>query len=230
MVAQTFQPLVDATKPCVAGAGTLQTSSQPTALVGAQLAEGLVSPSEQSQQPLSIGPSIAQATGLSCQASEPAASGLALDATASSQSRVPGRCLYVQLWEYLRSLVWPPNPHPRNAVISCDSADSGYWNFGVRLSDHAALTSVTKALPHVAAHLNALLRQVWPQESWNALCVSHNAFSSPHRDSPPQTLQAHIISPSGSGITSKGVSGWRTPRATRQSSSQSLKNPCWAKW
>ena len=23
----------------------------------------------------------------------------------------------------------------------------------------------------------------WPQESWNALCVSRNAFSNPHRDS-----------------------------------------------
>ena len=34
MVAQTLEPLVDATKPCVAGAGTLQTRSQPTAQKG----------------------------------------------------------------------------------------------------------------------------------------------------------------------------------------------------
>ena len=84
---------------------------------------------------------------------------------------------------YLRGLDLPMTPQPRNAVVSCDAANSGYWNFGVTISDHSRLTAVTLTCPEAIRRLNAFLKPLWPEGSWNAVCVSRNAFSNPHRDS-----------------------------------------------
>ena len=57
-----------------------------------------------------------------------------LQSTQVPDDRVPGRCLCTRL-----DLAWPLTPHPRNAVISCDTTDSGYWNFGVKISSMISL-------------------------------------------------------------------------------------------
>ena len=104
------------------------------------------------------------------------------EATSGRGPPEPG-CRFMDIWAYLRGLKLPASCHPRSSVISCDDTSSGYWNFGVTISDHARLTAVTMALPEAVKRLNAFLAELWPQEAWNAICVSRNAFSHPHRDS-----------------------------------------------
>ena len=38
------------------------------------------------------------------------------------------------------------------------------------------------SLRSLVQELNLLLRQCWPQGTWNTICVSHNCFSAPHQD------------------------------------------------
>ncbi|CAE7223898.1 unnamed protein product [Symbiodinium sp. CCMP2592] len=84
--------------------------------------------------------------------------------------------------QLLQSAQWPESPHARPAVTDHLHTNSGYWNFGVRISDKSSLTNVTQQLRSVVIELNALLRQLWPTDTWNTICISHNCFSAPHRD------------------------------------------------
>ena len=85
----------------------------------------------------------------------------------------------------LRLLSEAPSPSSQGArpqVTSSDNKQSGYWNLGVRVSDRSSLTAVTRSLRSVVQELNLLLRQCWPQGTWNTICVSRNCFSAPHQD------------------------------------------------
>ena len=77
---------------------------------------------------------------------------------------------------------WPSSQGARPRVTSSDHKQSGYWNLGVRVSDRSSLTAVTRSLRSVVQELNLLLRQCWPQGTWNTICVSRNCFSAPHQD------------------------------------------------
>ena len=77
---------------------------------------------------------------------------------------------------------WPSSQRARPQVANLEHQLSGYWNFGVRVSDKLCLTAVTMSLRSVVQELNLLLRQCWPQGTWNTICVSHNCFSAPHQD------------------------------------------------
>ena len=50
------------------------------------------------------------------------------------------------------------------------------------MSRRSALTRVTLALPELCRALNAFLRQLFPQETWNSVCVAHNIVTAAHRD------------------------------------------------
>ena len=68
-----------------------------------------------------------------------------------------------------------------NATLeSC--VDVGCWNFGVSAMDDSGLTEVTQQLPDVITALNALLRQVWPDASWNTVCARKNCMLPPCKD------------------------------------------------
>ena len=82
----------------------------------------------------------------------------------------------------LLSASWPPRVLPARSVTSAAPGESGYWNFGVRLGNPSARSSVTDALPQLCASLNGFLCQLFPGETWNALCVSRNILTSPHKD------------------------------------------------
>ena len=85
----------------------------------------------------------------------------------------------------LRVLSEAPRPSSQGArprVTSSDHKQSGYCNLGVRVSDRSSLTAVTRSLRSVVQELNLLLRQCWPQGTWNTICVSRNCFSAPHQD------------------------------------------------
>ena len=77
---------------------------------------------------------------------------------------------------------WPSSQGARPRVTCSDHKQSGYWNLGVRVSDRSSLTAVTRSLRSVVQELNLLLRQCWPQGTWNTICVSRNCFSAPHQD------------------------------------------------
>ena len=77
---------------------------------------------------------------------------------------------------------WPSSQGARPRVTSSDHKQSGYWNLGVQVSDRSSLTAVTRSLRSVVQELNLLLRQCWPQGTWNTICVSRNCFSAPHQD------------------------------------------------
>ena len=77
---------------------------------------------------------------------------------------------------------WPSSQRARPPVANLEHQLSGYWDFGVRVSDKSSLTAVTMSLRSVVQELNLLLRQCWPQGTWNTICVSHNCFSAPHQD------------------------------------------------
>ena len=59
---------------------------------------------------------------------------------------------------------------------------SGYYNFGVQISDRSSLTAVTRLLPQLLQKINAFLSEVWPAGTWNAVCVGRNAAARAHRD------------------------------------------------
>ncbi|CAE7505701.1 unnamed protein product [Symbiodinium sp. CCMP2592] len=82
----------------------------------------------------------------------------------------------------LREAPWPQQVR-RAHIISGASSASGYFNFGVQLSRRSSLTQVTIALPELCRDLNALFRFLFPNEHWNALCVSRNGLSALHSDS-----------------------------------------------
>ena len=56
------------------------------------------------------------------------------------------------------------------------------WNFGVHMGNPSARSLVADALPKLCASLNGFLCQLFPGETWNALCVSRNILTSPHKD------------------------------------------------
>ena len=82
----------------------------------------------------------------------------------------------------LLSASWPPRVLPARSVTSAAPGESGYWNFGERVGNPSARSSVTDALPQLCASLNGSLCQLFPGETWNALCVSRNILTSPHKD------------------------------------------------
>ena len=59
---------------------------------------------------------------------------------------------------------------------------SGYYNFGVQISDRSSLTAVTRLLPQLLQVINAFLSEVWPAGTWNAVCVGRNTTARAHRD------------------------------------------------
>ena len=86
-------------------------------------------------------------------------------------------CLYA-----LRRAAWPEAAAKSRSVISPHSEASGYWNFGCQVSRRTALTRVTLALPELCVALNGFLRLLFPQSSWNSICVAHNIVTAAHRD------------------------------------------------
>ena len=62
------------------------------------------------------------------------------------------------------------------------SEASGYWNFGCQVSRRTALIRVTLALPGLCVALNGFLAPLFPQSSWNSICVAHNIVTAAHRD------------------------------------------------
>ena len=82
----------------------------------------------------------------------------------------------------LRQAAWPEAAAKSRSVISPHSEASGYWNFGCQVSRRSALTRVTLALPELCVALNGFLRLLFPQSSWNSICVAHNIVTAAHRD------------------------------------------------
>ena len=82
----------------------------------------------------------------------------------------------------LRRAAWPEAAAKSRSVISPHSEASGYWNFGCQVSRRTALTRVTLALPELCVALNGFLRLLFPQSSWNSICVAHNIVTAAHRD------------------------------------------------
>ena len=81
----------------------------------------------------------------------------------------------------LRRAAWPEAAAKSRSVISPHSEASGY-NFGCQVSRRTALTRVTLALPELCVVLNGFLRLLFPQSSWNSICVAHNIVTAAHRD------------------------------------------------
>ena len=82
----------------------------------------------------------------------------------------------------LRKAAWPEAAAKSRSVISPYSEASGCWNFGCQVSRRSALTRVTLALPELCVALNGFLRLLFPQSSWNSICVAHNIVTAAHRD------------------------------------------------
>jgi len=89
---------------------------------------------------------------------------------------------YLSCFNALKDAAWPSRAGPDRLCTSALSGNSGYWSFGVQISNRGSLTLVSKELPKLCHDLNAFLCQLFPGESWNSLCVSRNILTSPHRD------------------------------------------------
>ena len=94
-----------------------------------------------------------------------------------SKNSIFDKCLDV-----LRSASWPAMGACRGNATLESCVDVGCWNFGVSAMDDSGLTEVTQQLPDVITALNALLRQVWPDASWNTVCVRKNCMLPPCKD------------------------------------------------
>ena len=82
----------------------------------------------------------------------------------------------------LQSAPWPANSSARHSVSMDRQEPSGYYNFGVQISDRGSLTAVTRLLPQLLQSINGFLSAVWPAGTWNAVCVGRNTTSRAHRD------------------------------------------------
>ena len=82
----------------------------------------------------------------------------------------------------LRAASWPPNSSTRQSVSVSIHDSSGYYNFGVRVSDKSSLTAVTTLLPELIREVNSFISSVWPSGFWNAVCIVRNTSARPHRD------------------------------------------------
>lgn len=71
----------------------------------------------------------------------------------------------------------------RKSVSSSDPVHSGYFNFGPKASSPQELTQATLTMQAFVCKLNASLRAIMPQATWNAVCVGWNTLSGMHRDS-----------------------------------------------
>ena len=81
----------------------------------------------------------------------------------------------------LQSAPWPANSSTRHSVSMDRQEPSGYYNFGVQISNKGSLTAVTRLLPHLLQSVNAFLSAVWPAGTWNAVCWQEHRISCPSR-------------------------------------------------
>ena len=153
-------------------ASLLERNAGPVSLPAMQCPRGNI-PS----QPV-LGQVVSNTPGLSSDAVTPGQVGVTHVAEESSS------CIhdFQSCLQALLSASWPPRVLPARSVTSAAPGESGYWNFGVRIGNPSARSSVTDALPKLCASLNGFLCQLFPGETWNALCVSRNILTSPHKD------------------------------------------------
>ncbi|CAE7243204.1 unnamed protein product [Symbiodinium sp. CCMP2592] len=107
-------------------------------------------------------------------------SNAACAAVADPSSAVSDAC--DTILHILQSVDWPSCHTARAVLQPCDNDGTGYWNFGVRPSEPAVLTSITQDKPDVVRRLNALFKVLWPDQVWNSICINLNRAASLHQD------------------------------------------------
>ena len=76
-----------------------------------------------------------------------------------------------------------PTDRPRSSCHPRSALPSGQEGFALlQVSRRSALTRVTLALPELCKALNAFLGVLFPQSTWNSVCVAHNIVTAAHRD------------------------------------------------
>ena len=103
-----------------------------------------------------------------------------LQVTSAMPDEGQKECLHACL-QLLLSTSWPLQSPARASVQPC-SPISGYCNFWVRASATSQRTAVTVQLPKVCIQLNAYLTSLFPNQTWNSVCISHNCVSAAHQD------------------------------------------------
>ena len=127
------------------------------------------------ERPGSTGPSFA--SGQASPASKDSPSSSAIAPCQQSDSN------FSLILALLRATQWPANMLRRKSVSSADPLQSGYFNFGPKASSPHELTQATLTMQDFVCKLNASLRALMPQATWNAVCVGWNTLSGMCRDS-----------------------------------------------